>query len=276
MSKLCPNCKYQNEDSASFCQNCGTKLDGGQQAAATANQSQKQAVDPNDPYRYYPGYTPPQPASKKQTLRTVGIIAGVVVLLFVLFGAFMIFVLPDLIVDRNYQPPTETYPEGFQPPADYYTLDMSTLAYGDENTMKDFSYTDGWKTMSPSAKRITDFASVLGFWKAVMITDPENESAEGTSYDYFNVEIYGMEEDARVVVNWNRRVIEKTGEEEDLIGGRGGLNGTFQNGSVTAENGNRIEITDFWSDGDKEYAVGRFTWTDGTIGTVGLVRDRGE
>lgn len=188
----------------------------------------------------------------------------------------MIFVLPDLIVDRNYQPPTETYPEGFQPPADYYTLDLSTLAYGDENTMKDFSYTDGWKTMSPSARRMTDFASVLGFWKAVMITDPGNESTEGTSYDYFNVEIYGMEEDARVVVNWNRRVIEKTGEEEDLIGGRGGLSGTFQNGSVTAQNGNRIEITDFWSDGDKEYAVGRFTWTNGTVGTVGLVRDRGE
>ena len=57
MSKLCPNCKYQNEDSASFCLNCGAKIDGGQQTAATANQSQKQAVDPNDPYRYYPGYT---------------------------------------------------------------------------------------------------------------------------------------------------------------------------------------------------------------------------
>jgi hypothetical protein len=85
-----------------------------------------------------------------------------------------------------------------------------------------------------------------------------------------------MEEDARVVVNWNRRVIEKTGEEEDLIGSRGGFDGTFRNGSLTAQNGNRIEITDFRSDGDKEYAVGQFTWTDGTIGTIGLVRDRGE
>ena len=276
MSKLCPNCKYQNEDSASFCLNCGTKLDGVQQAAAPANQSQKQANDPNDPYRYYPGYTPPQPVTKKQTIRTVAIIIGAIVLFFVLLGAFLIFVMPNLIVDRNYKPPTETYPEGFQPPADYFTLDVSTLDYGDENTMKDFSYTDGWKTMSPSAKRMTDFASVLGFWKAVMITDPANESAEGTSYDYFNVEIYGMEEDARVIVNWNRRVTEKTGEEEDLLGGRGGLDGTFQNGSLTAQNGNRIEITDFWSDGDTEYSVGRFTWTDGTIGTIGLVRDRGE
>ncbi len=269
MSILCPDCGYQNEEGAAFCLNCGARLNGGQQPPQPAN-------DPKDPYRYFPGYTPPEPVSKKKTARIVGIVAGAVVLFFVLLGAFLIFVMPNLIVDRNYQRPTETYAEGFHPHADYDSLDLSDLDYGDENTMQDFSFTDGWKTMSPSAKRMTDFESVLGFWKAVMVTDPGNESEEGTSYDYFNVEIYGMAEDARVIVNWHRRVIEKTGEEQSLTGGRGGFDGTYKNGSVTAENGNRIEITDFWADGDREYAVGKFTWTDKTVGYIGLVRNKGE
>ena len=275
MAKVCPNCNYRNEDAAAFCLNCGTKLDGAQQAAQPANPAPQQA-NPNDPYAYYPGYTPPPPVTKKQVAKTVIIVIASVVLFFVLLGAFLIFVMPNLIVDKDYHPPVETYAEGFTPPTDYYTLDASTLTYGDEATMADFSVTDGWKTMSPNAARMTDYDSVLGYWKAVMITDPENESAEGTSYDYFNVEIYGMAEDARIIINWNRRVIEKTGEEQELRGGRAGLNGTFQNGSLSVENGNRIEITDFWSDGDKEYAVGQFTWSDHTVGELGLVRNRGE
>ena len=271
MSKFCPNCGNQIEEGAVFCMNCGTRIDSAPAQAPV--QSNQQAYNPNDPYRYYPGYQPPQPTSKKTIAKVIGIIVGIFALIFILLLVFVVFIMPNMIVDRNYQRPTETYAEGYAPPADYYELDLSTLEYGDENTMKDFSYTDGWKTMSSSAQRMTDYESVLGFWKAVMITDPENETEEGTSYDYFNVEIYGMAEDAGVIINWNRRVIEKTGEEPEVRGGRAGLTGTFKNGSLTAENSNIIEITDFWSDGNQEYAVGKFTWTNGSIGYLGLVRD---
>ena len=275
MSKFCPNCGYQNEDSAKFCMSCGTKLDN-----APAPVQPNQQANPNDPYRYYPGYqptgAPAQPTSKKTIAKVIGIIVGIFALIFILLVVFFVFIMPNMIVDRNYQRPTETYAEGYAPPADYYELDLSTLEYGDENTMKDFSCTDGWTTLSSSAQRMTDYESVLGFWKAVMITDPENETEEGTSYDYFNVEIYGMAEDAGVIINWNRRVIKKTGEEPEVRGGRAGLTGTFKNGSLTAENSNIIEITDFWSDGNQEYAVGKFTWTNGSTGYLGLVREKEE
>ena len=262
MAKRCPNCNYLNDESAVYCTECGKKIEAGQQA-------DQRAHNPNDPLLQYPDSTP---VSQKKSISPVIIVLGSVLLFFLLLGTFMGFILPNLIVDNNYQPPTETYPEGFHPPTDYFTLDASTLDYADESTMKDFSFADGWKTMSSSAKRITDFESILGFWKAVMITDPENESEEGTSYDYFSIEIYGMPEDARVTVHWNCRLIEKTGEEQELRGSRAGLEGTFQNGAVFAENANGIEITDFWLDGNKEYAVGRFMWTNGTIGYIGLVR----
>ncbi len=272
MSKFCPNCGYQNEESAKFCLSCGAKLDSA--ASEPADQQKQQEFRTDDPYRYFPGYQPPQPTSKKTIAKVIGIVIGVFVLIFALLVVFFVFIMPNMIVDKNYQRPTESYPEGYHPHVDYYDLDLSTLDYGDENIMKDFSYTDGWKTMSSSASRITDFESTLGFWKAVMITDPENETEEGTSYDYFNVEISGMADDTYVVVNWNRRVFEKTGEEQDVKGGRAGFSGTFKNGSVTVESGNSIVLTDFWTDTNTEYAVGKFTWLNGSTGYIGLTRQK--
>lgn len=276
MSKLCPNCGYQNEESAKFCLSCGARLDctASEPTAMPVDRQTQQEFQTDDPYRYYPGYQPPQPTSKKTIAKVIGIVIGVFVLIFILLTVFVVFIMPNMIVDKNYQRPTESYPEGYHPHADYYDLDLSTLDYGDENTMKDFSYTDGWITMSSSAQRVTGFESTLGFWKAVMITDPENKTEEGTSYDYFNVEISGMAEDTYIVVNWNRRVIEKTGEEQDIKGGRAGLSGKFTNGSVTAENGNKIEMTDFWTDGNTDYAVGKFTWLNGSTGYIGLIRQK--
>ena len=269
MANFCPNCGVQNEEGAAFCINCGARLD-----AQPDTRPAQPVLRPDYEAEVLNQYYQTHPQKKSRPWLTIGIIIGVILLIFVLLGIFVIFIMPGMIVDKNYQRPTETYAEGYTPHADYDTLDLSTLDYGDEDIMKEFSYTDGWTTLSSSAQRITDYDSVLGFWKAVMITDPDNESDEGTSYDYFNIEIYGMDEDAGVIINWDRRVIEKTGEVSEFRGSRAGLSGTFKNGSLTVENSNIIEITDFWSDGDKEYAVGTFTWTNGSTGYLGLVRDK--
>lgn len=272
MSNCCPNCGYQLEDEAVFCINCGARLDGqpDTRPSQTVQQPDYQAEMLN---RYYQS----QPEKKSRTGLIVGLIIGGVILLFVLLGVFVIFIMPGIIVSPgNTDRPTETYAEGYYPAADYRDIDWNSLDYGDENTMKDFSYTDGWSSMSPSAKRITDFDSVVGFWKGVMVTDPENETEEGKSFDYFNVEISGSADDTFAIINWDRRVIEKTGEKLELRGSQGGFSGTFTNGSLKAENGNIIELTDFYSDGGKEYAVGKFIWTGGSTGYIGLVRDKGE
>ena len=273
---FCPNCGSQNEEGSMFCIECGARLDGQSGAPNAQAPTQSFYQGDNQQYQYYPNYSQYASQSKPKTGKIIGITIGIIVLFFVLLGAFLIFVMPKLIVDENYKPPVESHPEGYHEHTDYSDIDRSTLPYGDENIMKDFSYTDGWKNMSSSAKRMTDFESTLGFWKAVMITDPENESEEGTSYDYFNVEISGLPDDTFVIFNWNRRVIESTGEEMDLKASAGGLTGTFKNGSINAENGNMVELTDFWSDGNKEYAVGKFTWTNNSVGYIGLIREKGE
>ena len=275
MSNFCPNCGNQIEEGSVFCINCGAKLDA-QQNSQTDTPSQSYYQPDNQQYQYFPNYPQYIPQAKLKTGKIIGITVGIIVLFFVLLGAFLIFIMPKMIVNENYKPPVESHQEGYNEHTDYYDIDWSSLQYGDENIMKDFSCTDGWKNMSSSAKRMTDFEGVLGFWKAVMITDPENESEEGTSYDYFNVEIYGLPDDASVIFNWNRRVIKSTGEKMDLKASAGGFTGTFKSGSIEAENGNKVELTDFWSDGNKEYAVGKFTWTNNSVGYIGLVRDKGE
>jgi len=273
MSAVCPKCGTIGEEGALFCIKCGTRLDGGQNAQPQNTGSQ--SIDPQ--YRYYPNFPQQEQPSKKKTGLTIGIVIGAVILFFVLLGSFMIFVLPDLIANPdNYSRPTESHPEGYHTHADYSKISWSELPYGDEDVMKDFSYTDGWKTMTGSAKRIYDFESIVGFWKAVMITEPEKISGTGASYDYFNVEIYGMADDANMIFNWDRRVDVSTGKTETLRGAGTKYSGTFKNGAISAENGNIAELTSFWTDGDKQYAVGKFTWSNGEIGYIGLVRGKTE
>lgn len=163
--------------------------------------------------------------------------------------------------------------EEYYPQDDYNTLVPSKLSYADESIAKNFTV-DGWTTSSPSSgTRDTEFSSVVGYWKAVMISDPEGVSEDGKFIDYFNVEIYGSPSNASVTVNWNTRIMEKTGEVQDLLGGRGGHDGKFSNGTISASRDrNSITLTDFWTDGNTQYALGRYTWPDKTEGYVGLIR----
>ncbi len=163
--------------------------------------------------------------------------------------------------------------EEYYPQDDYDTLVPSKLDYADESVAQNFTI-DGWTTSSPSSEtRDTEFSSVVGYWKAVMISDPEGVSEDGKFIDYFNVEIYGSPSNASVTVNWNKRIMEKTGEVQDLLGGRGGHSGSFSDGTISASRDrNSITLTDFWTDGDTQYALGRYTWPDKTEGYVGLIR----
>ena len=161
----------------------------------------------------------------------------------------------------------------YYPGVDYDTLDPSTLDYGDEEIAAGFSYTDGWKTMSPSAQRLSDFSSVVGSWKAVMISDPENKTDKGKFTDYFNVEISGSDESVKVVFNRDKRIIGSTGEELDLRAARSEHYGRFEKGSITAYSTNHLSLTDFWSDNGMEYAVGLYSWSDRTEGYIGLIRE---
>ena len=153
----------------------------------------------------------------------------------------------------------------------YIDLESAALDYADENDAKNFSYQRGWVNLSPSAQKITEYGMLTGYWKAVMISDPEDLKG-GMFTDYFNVEISGAPDAVAVVFNWNRRVTEATGEVEDLKSARGGHEGSFSDGVITADSTNRLQLTDFRSFKGKEYAVGEYLWADGTQGYIGLIR----
>ena len=91
--------------------------------------------------------------------------------------------------------------------------------------------------------------------------------------DYFNVEIAGSKSETKVIFNWNQRIMSKTGKVEDLMSARGGHDGSFSGGTITASgNKNTITLTDFWTDGGPQYALGEYTWNDGIEGYIGLIR----
>ncbi len=163
--------------------------------------------------------------------------------------------------------------EEYYPPDDRMNLIFSELDFPSEAEAENFTV-DGWKTSSPSSgTRMTNFLSVAGYWKAVMISDPDNTTEEGRTVDHFNVEIYGSPSETKVIYNWNKRYYEKTGAVEDFLTISAGHTGSFSNGSITANlDSTKLVLTDFWTDGSTQYALGKYTWPDGSVGYVGLIR----
>ncbi len=168
---------------------------------------------------------------------------------------------------------SEDSSEEYYPPDDYMTLKADELDYADEAIAQNFSV-DGWNGTSPSSgNRSTEFSSVVGYWKAVMISDPESKTKEGTFIDYFNVEISGSPSKTSVTFNWNDRYYEESGNTENYLSIRAGHEGTFSNGSISASRDDTsIVLTDFWSDGEHQYAIGKYTWPDKAEGYIGLIR----
>lgn len=261
---FCPKCGYENENGAKFCINCGATIDERSNHASEpmyrSSASEEYAFPASDL----------QTPGKSQRGLIIGILLGIVAVIVVIVVVLIKILFPSGDEPVKVEP---THPAGYHAPLSYDYTDPSTLEYGDEETIKDFSYTDGWTTLSDSAVRLYDFDDAVGFWKAVMISDPENTTEEGEWIDYFNVEIYGAKEEASVIFNWDHRVTSSTGEDLKLRGGSV-YNGTFSDGVLTAaEHNGVVTITDFWSDNGTQYAVGTYIWSDGSIGYIGLIRE---
>ena len=80
---FCGKCGTQNPDTAAFCKNCGTRLNG--QAKPAATKTTKTAVKvPSQPKR-------PVPKQSPQQNKKVGLIAAIVIAVMVFIGVFALF-----------------------------------------------------------------------------------------------------------------------------------------------------------------------------------------
>ena len=126
--------------------------------------------------------------------------------------------------------------------------------------------------MSQSAKRITDFSAITGGWKAMIISDPL-ELRNSYTTDYMNIKIDGSASSAKVTFRWHSRFMNSSGKSVDVSKDPpGSFKGSFSNGKLSAIGSGKIEIKSFFYDKGKEYALGTYTWPDGVIGYIGMVR----
>ncbi len=122
-----------------------------------------------------------------------------------------------------------------------------------------------------NAEKITDFGSVTGSWKAMLYLDPGNENGR-ESIRLFNVFIDAGQEAPEMTVSWYAVYWfedDASYSEEDCPGIL--LTGAWSDGRFSLTGDAEVDITDFYRQNGKEYAVG--SWNDdGTEGYLALVR----
>ena len=133
-----------------------------------------------------------------------------------------------------------------------------------------YAWDKGWTYLSANAKPITDYSLLTGGWKATMITDPL-ELVDSYAADYFNISLSGSASSSNVTINWGLRIVKGTGTV-DSSGTASTMTGSFSSGRLTAIGSGSITIEGFCYENGKEYAVGTYTWPDGVVGYVGLIR----
>lgn len=133
-----------------------------------------------------------------------------------------------------------------------------------------FSWDKGWTYLTSGKKQITDYSLLTGGWKATMTTDPF-ELRDSYAIDYFNVSFSGSKSSAKVTINWGLRILKSVGTVDET-GSTSSMSGSFSGGKLTATGSGKISIDGFYYENGKEFAVGTYTWPDGVIGYIGLIR----
>ncbi|MCR5661003.1 MAG: hypothetical protein K6G50_02610 [bacterium] len=149
---------------------------------------------------------------------------------------------------------------------------MTTSANATENDIKNYSWENGWSTMSPQAERMHSFDAVTGGWRAVMVTDPL-ELLDCYSTDNMNVDISGSPDSATITFNSNKRRFHYNGEVLNLSGEHPSFSGSFKEDYIYAASmEGSVKLYNFYIDGDTEYALGLYTFPSGEKGYIGMVR----
>ncbi len=193
--KICPNCSNTVEDSAVFCDKCGTRF--AVQNNTLANYAQQPSNQPNyvqqPQYNYgtnqpqYQNTAPQTPIKKKNTGVIIGIIAAVVILLAIIGS----------VAEKAFQ--NQGYGDGdendYTPPYSFGTSDSSSDAETDiaiDNNVFDVdaytkgSIVDGWYVNEWANMRFDTNGWING-------TEELNEASENDSNTEWGIMLYDEE-----------------------------------------------------------------------------------
>ena len=149
------------------------------------------------------------------------------------------------------------------------TTDYPSLA--DVKNFKSDSKKGSYKWSLPSsAVKMDEVSSVFGGWKAYMIS---SDSSSANTKHLFNVDISASQKGTKIVFTWYYVLIGSDNKTQEDNTPSSTFNGSWSEGTITATgSGGKLTLKDFYYDGSKGYAVGDFTWPDGTSAAIALVR----
>ncbi|MBQ3302637.1 MAG: hypothetical protein IJH04_10945 [Eggerthellaceae bacterium] len=142
-----------------------------------------------------------------------------------------------------------------------------TYSTSEPPSLQDFLWLtgDAMKGNVPDgAKRMVDFGSLVGGWKAYMFGD-------GMEW-FISATVDAGQSGAVVSFDWIYMFDGSAGEGRDDDTPTSTFSGTFDGGMLDAVGSGRITLAAFWQQGNSQYATGSFMWPDGTVCTVALVR----
>ncbi|MBR2995158.1 MAG: hypothetical protein IKF45_00455 [Lachnospiraceae bacterium] len=153
-----------------------------------------------------------------------------------------------------------------QAQADFNTMEPPTLT--------DFEWVNNeiFRGQAPSGVQRLGFDETLGSWKAYLV----DLSSDGTTMKaerFLNVTVSGTPENAQLTFDFHYLYVSSAGEGYDESGQQGVFNGSMTGeGAIDTLGAGRIVITDFWTDGGHQYAIGTMTWPDAVRSTLMMVR----
>ena len=153
-----------------------------------------------------------------------------------------------------------------QAQADFNTMEPPTLT--------DFEWVNNeiFRGQAPSGVQRLGFDETLGSWKAYLV----DLSSDGTTMKaerFLNVTVSGTPENAQLTFDFHYLYVSSAGEGYDETGQQGVFSGSLTDeGVIDTLGAGRIVITDFWTDGGHQYAIGTMTWPDAVRSTLLMVR----
>ena len=119
---------------------------------------------------------------------------------------------------------------------------------------------------------INRFYEATGGWKALIVYDPDN-TYDANAMEFLNISVGGTEDDLNLTLDWylifwsgEGNSVDETNMDDAVF------NGKWENDGLWASGAGTIRLTQFYSLGNKQYAIGTMDTPDGIPAFIALVR----